>query len=200
MNSNAEALDSCLLDVVTNKEIIQRRHYFILNQLQGMVKDVEKAYQSHFSNELLVSLSSSLVDGTICEIVRGLGEIQHIAERNLFNERQKILTEYNARKESLIKTHKEGELVCENRLHHLPIVKEANRRELEKHDKLMNDELRRFDLKVINEFDQKVVEQQDTMRKAGVPGFQVTRNSFELKIQMYILKFIQRMSLIQLPT
>ena len=64
----------------------------------------------------------------------------------------------------------------------------------------MNDELRRFDLKVINEFDQKVVEQQDTMRKAGVPGFQVTRNSFELKIQMYILKFIQRMSLIQLPT
>lgn len=63
----------------------------------------------------------------------------------------------------------------------------------------MNDELRRFDLKVINEFDQKVVEQQETMRKAGVPGFHVTKSPFELKIQMFIFKFIQRLSQVQMP-
>ena len=63
----------------------------------------------------------------------------------------------------------------------------------------MNDELKRFDIKVVNEFDQKVIEQQEMMKKAGVPGFYVTRDPVELKVQMYIFKFIQRLSGTKMP-
>ena len=39
MDSNSEAFEkACIL----NKESIQRRHYFILAQLQNMVRKVEK--------------------------------------------------------------------------------------------------------------------------------------------------------------
>lgn len=63
----------------------------------------------------------------------------------------------------------------------------------------MNDELKRLDLKILNELDQKVIEQQDTMKKAGVPGFHITKEPFEVKMQMYIFEFVQRLSEMQMP-
>jgi len=63
----------------------------------------------------------------------------------------------------------------------------------------MTDELHRFDLKVINELDQKVSEQQETMSQAGVYGFQKTNQANEIKQQMFLFKFIQRLSQLKLP-
>ena len=58
----------------------------------------------------------------------------------------------------------------------------------------MNDELHRFDLKILNEFDRKITEQQETLQKAGVYGFFISKNPKDIKIQMYLLSFIQRLS------
>ena len=63
----------------------------------------------------------------------------------------------------------------------------------------MNDELNRIDMKIINELDKKVIEQQDTMKKAGVPGFYITNDSIEIKVQMYIFEFIQNLGSMKIP-
>lgn len=66
-------------------------------------------------------------------------------------------------------------------------------------DKRMNDELHRFDLKIVNEIDQKVLEQQETMLQAGVYGFYKTDKPVEIKLQMFLLKFIQILSRTKMP-
>ena len=39
-----------------------------------------------------------------------------------------------------------------------------------------------------------VSDQQLTLENAGVPGFRVTNNPTEIRLQMYILEFIARLS------
>jgi len=56
------------------------------------------------------------------------------------------------------------------------------------------DEKKKRDMKIILELDQKVMDQQSTLEKAGVPGFTVTNNSQEIRLQMYLLDFIIRLS------
>ena len=64
----------------------------------------------------------------------------------------------------------------------------------------MNVELNRIDLKILNELDKKVTEQQDTMKKAGVPGFYLTTEPIDLRIQMYIFEFIQNLGSMNIPS
>lgn len=54
--------------------------------------------------------------------------------------------------------------------------------------------LRETDMKLVLHLDQKVKDQQATLEKAGVPGFYVTDNPKEIKIQMHLLDFILRLS------
>lgn len=54
--------------------------------------------------------------------------------------------------------------------------------------------MKETDMKIIIHLDQKVKDQQSTLEKAGVPGFKVTDNPKEIKIQMYLLDFILRLS------
>lgn len=49
-------------------------------------------------------------------------------------------------------------------------------------------------MKIILELDQKVMEQQVTLEKAGVPGFHVTNNEADIRLQMYLLDFMLRLS------
>ncbi len=53
---------------------------------------------------------------------------------------------------------------------------------------------RRFDTNLVLELDQKVAEQQVTLENAGVPGFRVTNNPTEVRVQMHLLDFIRRLS------
>ena len=48
-------------------------------------------------------------------------------------------------------------------------------------------------MKIILDLDQKVMDQQVTLEKAGVPGFFVTNNAQEIKMQMFLLEFIIRL-------
>ena len=58
----------------------------------------------------------------------------------------------------------------------------------------MNDELYRFDVKLLNEMDKKLREQQETMNQAGVAGFHATNDPDEIRIQMYLFEFIIELS------
>ena len=51
-------------------------------------------------------------------------------------------------------------------------------------------ELKKMDTHIIKMLDQKVIDQQSMLEKAGIPGFSVTVNSNEIQLQMYILDFI----------
>lgn len=44
-----------------------------------------------------------------------------------------------------------------------------------------------------------VSDQQVTLEKAGVPGFFVTNKPIEVKVQMYLLDFILRLSKMEIP-
>ena len=41
--------------------------------------------------------------------------------------------------------------------------------------------------------DQKAIDQQKTLENSGIPGFHVTTNPTETKVQMFLLEFITRL-------
>lgn len=55
-------------------------------------------------------------------------------------------------------------------------------------------QLREKDMELVLHLDQKVRDQQSTLQAAGVPGFYITDNPKEIKIQMFLLDFILRLS------
>lgn len=55
-------------------------------------------------------------------------------------------------------------------------------------------------MKIILELDQKVMDQQVMLEKAGVPGFFVTNNKLDIRLQMYLLEFIIRLSHMEIPS
>lgn len=101
---------------------------------------------------------------------------------------------FKDQRNQLLKRHQTTEKACETKPHHLNILVAANKRELEAFDKRMNDELHRIDMKIINEFDTKLSEQQQTLNQAGVFGFVESKDPKEIKKQMFLLSFIRRLS------
>lgn len=53
-----------------------------------------RKYQQRLPYDLLSSLSSVLLDGTVFDIVSSLKEVQQLEERNLFNQRLKLTNEH----------------------------------------------------------------------------------------------------------
>ncbi|XP_018425323.1 PREDICTED: protein DGCR6-like, partial [Nanorana parkeri] len=107
----------------------QERHYYLLSQLQNLVKDLSSSCQQRLSYTILSDLALALIDGTIFEIVQGLLEIQHLTEKNLYNQRIKLHAEHRALKQDLLKKHKEALQSC--KAHNLPILRNTQQRELE---------------------------------------------------------------------
>lgn len=52
------------------------------------------SFQQRLSYNTLGDLALSLIDGTVYEIVQGLLDIQHLTEKNLYNQRQKLHCEH----------------------------------------------------------------------------------------------------------
>jgi hypothetical protein len=99
---------------------------------------------------------------------------------------------FKAQRLQLLKRHKALERSCDTRPHHLSIVKMGNKRELDAFDKRIADELHRFDIKIVNEIDRKMEEQQEIMSQAGVPGFFVTKTKSDIQKQISILELIRK--------
>ncbi|XP_072443945.1 protein DGCR6 isoform X3 [Chiloscyllium punctatum] len=147
--------------------------------------------QQRLSYDTLSNLALALIDGTVFEIVQGLLEIQHLTEKNLYNQRLKLHSEHRALKQELLKKHKEALQSCKT--HNMAVLRAAQQRELEALEQRVKDEQRMMDEKIVLELDQKVIDQQNTLEKAGVPGFYITTNPQELTLQMNLLELILKM-------
>ncbi|XP_063000061.1 protein DGCR6-like [Elgaria multicarinata webbii] len=169
----------------------QARHYQLLSELQTLVKDLPSASQQRLSYTILSDLALALIDGTVFEIVQGLLEIQHLTERNLYNQRLKLHSEHRVLKQEMLHKHKEDQQGC--KAHNLPLLKAAQQRELQAMEQRIHEEQQMMDEKIVLELDQKVVDQQSTLEKAGVSGFYITTNPQELTLQMNLLELIRKL-------
>ncbi|CAF93131.1 unnamed protein product, partial [Tetraodon nigroviridis] len=169
----------------------QERHYYLLSELQALVKDLPSSFQQRLSYSTLGDLALALIDGTVYEIVQGLLDIQHLTEKNLYNQRQKLHCEHQALKQELTKKHKDALQTCKS--HNLALLKTNQQAEVEALEIRVREEQRMMDKKIVAEMDQKVVDQQNTLEKAGVPGFYITTNPQELTMQMNLLELILKL-------
>lgn len=55
------------------------------------------SFQQRLSYSTLGDLALALIDGTVYEIVQGLLDIQHLTEKNLYNQRQKLHCEHQGK-------------------------------------------------------------------------------------------------------
>uniref|UniRef100_A0A3Q1GIW7 DiGeorge syndrome critical region gene 6 n=1 Tax=Acanthochromis polyacanthus TaxID=80966 RepID=A0A3Q1GIW7_9TELE len=166
-------------DVDSDSTKQQERHYYLLSELQTLVKDLPSSFQQRLSYNTLSDLALALIDGTVYEIVQGLLDIQHLTEKNLYNQRQKLHCEHQGLKQDLVRKHKDALLSCKS--HNLDM------------ELLLREEQRMMDKKIVAEIDQKVIDQQNTLEKAGVPGFYITTNPQELTMQMNLLELILKL-------
>lgn len=159
-------------------EDLQRKLYFLLEQLQNMAGELPPKYQMRVPIELLSGLANCLLNTTIFEIVKGLMEIQHVTEKHLFQQRLQIINKHRLEIQDMT-----NKTAPEN----LEVQKEIM---LKRH----KEEIKQADLKLVMQLDQKVCDQQEILEKAGVPGFFVTNKPIEIKVQMHLLDFILRLS------
>ncbi|XP_023814381.1 protein DGCR6 isoform X1 [Oryzias latipes] len=169
----------------------QERHYYLLSELQTLVKDLPSSFQQRLSYNTLSDLALALIDGTVYEIVQGLLDIQHLTEKNLYNQRQKLHCEHQALKQDLLRKHKDALLCCKP--HNLALLKSNQQTELEMLEMRVREEQQMMDKKIVAEIDQKVLDQQNTLEKAGVPGFYVTTNPQELTMQINLLELMLKL-------
>ncbi|ODM89040.1 Gonadal protein gdl [Orchesella cincta] len=165
-------------------QALQNRLYFVLEQLQSMAKELPVKYQQRINHELLSGLANTLLHDTIFEIVKGLKDIQDVTEKHLFQSRLKFLEQQRLERHSL----KEKKGTSPEYTSELKRIQTKQRMEQKQND-----------MKIIMQIDQKVSDQQVMMEKAGVPGFHVTNDPSEIRLQMYLFEFIFRLSEMPLP-
>ncbi|XP_058065284.1 gonadal protein gdl isoform X2 [Anopheles bellator] len=78
------------IDPYQNQEYLQRKLYFLLENLKKMHTNLPEQYQMRISFELLAGLANTLLNDTIFEIAKGLMEIQHVTEAHLMQVREKV--------------------------------------------------------------------------------------------------------------
>jgi len=182
------------------KERLQRRHYYLLQELQSMARDLPTKYQQRLPCDMLSSLASSLLDNTLFEIVHGLNEIQHMTEKTALQRRMLVINKHEVERQNVLKKHKEDQALYIGNPQALQTLQRAQQIELQAIKREEADELRRTDRKIILDLDQQVTDQQMTLERAGVSVFYVTNNPTEIRLQMYLLEFIDRLRTSDLPS
>ncbi|XP_044268413.1 gonadal protein gdl [Tribolium madens] len=167
-------------------EILQKKLYFLLEQLQNMARDLPPKYQMRLPYELLSSLANCLLNDTVFEIVKGLLEIQHVTEQHLYQQRLQFINNQKMEEHEILNQY----------------IGDPDKK-VEELRKLMikqKEELKQFDMGLVIQLDEKVADQQQVLEQAGVPGFYVTKNAVEIKVQMHLLDFMLRLSKMTLPS
>ncbi|XP_077487288.1 gonadal protein gdl [Amblyomma americanum] len=180
-----------LADDFAKKERFQQRHYALHKELQQMARDLPLNCQQRLPYELLSSLANSLLDGTVCEIVRGLKDIQMMEEKGLYETRKNVIKSQAETKVELQRRQREKkEALLLAGAQSPALIDLAQEKETKALEQMHQEELTRVDMRIINQLDQLVSEQQVVLEKAGVPGFYVTNNPMEITIQQHLLQFI----------
>ncbi|XP_050309240.1 gonadal protein gdl [Anthonomus grandis grandis] len=173
------------MQVMEDPQLLQKKLYFLLEQLQNMASELPPKYQMRLPYELLSSLANCLLNETVFEIVKGLLEIQHVTEQHLFQQRLQFINQKKIEEQELLKKYETN-----------------SEKKIELLQKFMieqKEQLKGFDMKLVLELDKKVADQQNILEQAGVPGFYYTTNPLEIKVQMHLLDFLLRLSQMQMP-
>ncbi|EDV97715.1 gonadal protein gdl isoform X1 [Drosophila grimshawi] len=160
-------------------EFLQRKIYFLMDQLKEMHAELPEILQTRISYDLLTELANCVLNESIFDIVKALMELQHVTEKHLIQMRAQVENEY----EIEVADWREKIKDPEELQHILGLMKIKHTKKLVETDK-----------KIVEVLDQKVYDQQSMLQKAGVPGFYSTQNPKEIKIQMFLLDFILRLS------
>lgn len=165
--------------------------YETLESLQKMRLELPPNAQQRIPDELLSALANAL-QGQVFEIVRMLQEVQHAFEKKLFQDRLRLQKRFAEEKRAFESRYQAS--VC-NEIDADAVLRLAAALDTEKAEmaERQKEELRKFDSNLVLQLDQKVLDQQSTLEKAGVPGFHVTNNPQEQRVQMHLLTLISRL-------
>ncbi|NXH50012.1 DGCR6 protein, partial [Dicaeum eximium] len=167
----------------------QERHYRLLAELQALVKALPSTCQQRLSYTTLSELALALLDGTVFEIVQGLLEIQHLTEKNLYSQRRQLHSEHRGTG-ATVRMRRSWE---EGRYFTFHVKFPCGFYVFQAMEQQIREEQRMMDEKIVLELDQKVIDQQSTLEKAGVSGFYITTNPQELTLQMNLLELIRKL-------
>ncbi|NXP12248.1 DGCR6 protein, partial [Thinocorus orbignyianus] len=148
----------------------QERHYRLLSELQALVKALPSLGHWGGGGEVWGGVGDDDT-GWCCALTHSLSP--------------------TGLKQELFHRHKEAQQCC--RPHNLPLLRAAQQREMEAVEQRIRQEQRMMDEKIVLELDQKVIDQQSTLEKAGVSGFYITTNPQELTLQMNLLELIRKL-------
>ncbi|KAH8315882.1 hypothetical protein KR067_003794 [Drosophila pandora] len=75
-------------------EFLQRKIYFLVDQLRKMHEELPENLQTRISYDLLTELANCVLNEGIFVIVKALMDLQHETERHLIKMRQQVENEY----------------------------------------------------------------------------------------------------------
>lgn len=173
----------------------------MLEKLQTLARDIPPKFQQRLPYDLLSSLANCLLDNTTFAIMQELAELQHMTEKILHKQHAQMVNKHKTERDTLLKCQKEELMAAERQgkthvLSRLPRLHQERQTEL---NTRQDQETTNTHLFIQNVLDQKVEEQQSTLQQAGVPGFHITSNPMEIKVQMYIMGFIMKIGGIKFP-
>lgn len=170
----------------------QKQIYAYLEQLQNEVRQLPGQIQQRIPNELLSSLSTCLVQGQVFEILQMLHEVQSETEKQLFQRRLQRIRQTQDEKRQF-HTHYQDSICRVEDEALIPDLTLQLDREKAQLEARLEREMRLFDCDIVQAMDQKVLDQQMTLEKAGVPGFYVTNNPKDIQVQMHLLQLMSRL-------
>ncbi|KAM8708350.1 hypothetical protein ACLKA7_015340 [Drosophila subpalustris] len=75
-------------------EFLQRKIYFLMDQLKAMHAELPENLQTRISYDLLTELANCVLNESIFDIVKALMELQHVTEKHLIQVRAQVENEY----------------------------------------------------------------------------------------------------------
>ena len=133
-------------------------------------------------------------DSSVGEIIEGLQDIQKISMERFSTKRKDLLRLQQQKTRDLEERHSSVLRRRSVRNSGMVMVPDENMlREKEDLKRRQEQELIMFDRKIVLDLDQKLLDQQQTLETAGVPGFYTTSNPEEVGFQMKLIAIIFEM-------
>uniref|UniRef100_A0A914X1L6 Protein DGCR6 n=1 Tax=Plectus sambesii TaxID=2011161 RepID=A0A914X1L6_9BILA len=169
----------------------QQQRSVIAMELRRLSSSLPPSYRDRFTSELVQAIADSLLDKTVFSIIESLHDMQQMTERNLYQSRQDRTAALEAQRRDLA-TRNQPLFTSQYGNSYSNAAGDSSNPELARFDECTKEELRKIDMRIIMDLDQQIVQQQMTLERAGVPGFAVTNKAEDIRMQMYILDFINK--------
>lgn len=166
------------MEIDTESSDKQKKLYFMTENLKEFHSKLSYEVQSKIPLEDLSRLANILVeDENIFEIIKGLKDCQNATERILKQQRNDQVSVHEKEIEEYTKVLNETELA-----HTVSLARVQHEKKMREIDKL-----------IIQQLDDSVREQQQTLFALKVPGFHESMDTKVITIQMHLFSFLLRL-------